>query len=286
MRPSYGCVVLTQGRRLEDLDRALSSLLRQRGVDLDVVVVGNGWKPEGIRHDVRAVAVPENLGVPGGRNAGVPHVRGELLLFLDDDAGLPDEDALERIARLFADDPALAVVQPRVVDPAGRPGPREWVPRLRVGDRTRSSEVTIVHEAIVVFRRRFFDAAGGWPDFFFFFNEGVDLTWRLLDAGHRAWYAGDIVALHPVPRRRRGRFDYFHARNRVWLARRNLPLPLAAAHAAIWLARYATRAGSLEDARQILRGYRAGLTTPPPDRRPLRWRTIWKMTTLGRPPVV
>jgi GT2 family glycosyltransferase len=285
--PSYGCIVLTEGGRPEDLARALDSLVRQRGVDLDVVVVGNGSAPNGLPSSIRRVVLPENLGVPGGRNAGVPHVQGELLLFLDDDALFPDNDALARIARMFAEDQRLGAVSPRLDDPDGRPTPRHWVPRVRVGDKARSSEVASICEAASVIRRRSFEAAGGWAGNFFFLHEGLELAWRILDLGERLWYAGDVVALHPAPpegRLRRSR--YMSSRNRVWLARRNLPAPLAATHMTLWFLRMAASLRSRDDAAQLLRGYRDGLRQPPGDTRRLRWRTIWRMTAVGRPPVI
>ena len=287
MTPSYGCVVVTQGRRPDDLRRALDSVLRQRGVDVDVIVVGNGWDPQGLPPPARGLALAENLGAPAARNAGVQHVGGELMLFLDDDAGLVDEDALERIGGMFAAAPELGAVQPRIVDPSGRPPPREWVPRLYVGDRTRSSDVIALWEGAVVVRREALEQVGGWPAPFFYFHSGVDLGWRIWDAGYRIRYAGDVVAFHPaVPATRHRYFHYLSSRNRVWVARRNLPLPLAAAHVAVWFLRSAAGLRSRRDAGQVLRGYLDGLREPPVDRRPLRWRTIWRMTLTGRPPVV
>jgi GT2 family glycosyltransferase len=287
MKPSYGCVILTQGRRPDDLRRGLESVLRQRAVDVDVVVVGNGWEPEGLPPPARGLALAENVGAAAGRNAGVPHVRGELLLFLDDDASLADDDALERVARMFRAAPEVGAVQPRVVDPSGRLAPRQWVPRLRVGDRARSSDIVAVWEGTVVVRRRAFEQAGGWPAPFFYFHEGIDLAWRIWDAGYRVRYAGDVVALHPAPpAKRHDHFHYLSSRNRVWLARRNLPLTLAAAHVAVWFVRTAVGLRSARDARELLRGYVGGFREPPGDRRPLRWRTVWRMTLAGRPPVI
>src|SRR5688572_8487853 len=89
---SFGCIVLTQGRRRPELAAAVGSLLAQRGVEVDVVVVGNGWAPEGLPDGVKSVHLPEDVGIPGGRNAGVPAVSGELLFFLDDDARLRSEE--------------------------------------------------------------------------------------------------------------------------------------------------------------------------------------------------
>jgi GT2 family glycosyltransferase len=285
--PSYGCIVLTEGRRPDNLARSLDSLFRQRGVELDLVVVGNGAVPNGVPSSVRKIVLPRNEGVPGGRNAGVPHVTGDLLLFLDDDALFPDENALARIGRMFADDERLGAVSPRLDDPDGRPTPRNWVPRVRVGDKARSSEVASICEAASVIRRRSFERAGGWAGNFFFLHEGLELAWRILDLGDRLWYAGDVIALHPAPPARRlPRSRYHSSRNRVWLARRNLPAPLAATHMTLWFLRMAASLRSREDAQELLRGYRDGLRQPPGDRRRLRWRTIWRMTTVGRPPVI
>lgn len=285
----FGCVVLTGGRRPDDLALGLASLRRQRGVELDVVVVGNDWAPEGLPDWVRSVHVPENVGIPEGRNRGVGEVRGELLFFLDDDAALVADDTLARIAARFAAEPDLGILQPRV-DPRGGEGAplRNWVPRLRVGDRSRESDVAALWEGAVAIRRELFDRVGGWPGDFRFVHEGVDLAWRVLDAGYRVVYAGDLVVEHPVHQPfRHGYSWYFGARNRVWLARRHLPAPLGVLFVASFAAR--TLPGmvrSREHAREALRGYRDGLRGPCGPRRVLRGRTLWRMTRHGRPPVV
>lgn len=287
MKPTFGCVVLTQGGRPDELRLGLESLRRQRGVDPDVVVVGNGCEPTGLPPGARTLALAENVGATAGRNAGVPHVRGELLLFLDDDARLPDDDALERVARTFSAKPRLGLLQPRVADPSGAPPQRHWVPRLRVGDPTRSSEVTAVWEGAVAMRRRVFDEVGGWPEEFFYLHEGIDLAWRALDAGWAVWYAGDVLALHPaLPGARHGFFHYVSARNRVWLARRHLPVALAVAYVTVWLLHTAARLRSPADRREAMRGYIDGLRKPCGRRRRIRWRTVWRMTLAGRPPLV
>jgi GT2 family glycosyltransferase len=279
-------VVLTQGRRPDELQRGLESLLAQQGVDLDVVVVGNGWAPSGLPDGVRGVERATDEGIPAGRNFGVPHVRGELLFFLDDDASLAEPDALARVAQKFAADPRLGLVQLRV-DPS-EPGPvaREWVPRLRVGDRERSSDVTHVWEGAVAIPRRVFDEVGGWPGDFRFVHEGVDLAWRVMDAGYRVHYAGDVTAVHPPYRPARNEYGYyFGARNRVWLARRYLPLPLGALFVATFVVRALPRLSSVDRLRRAARGYRDGMKGPCGPRRRLRARTLLRMTLAGRPPV-
>ena len=287
MSVDYGVVILTMGKRPEDLRRAIDSVLAQRDVRVDVVVVGNGWDPVGLPSGVGALGLPENLGIPAGRNAGVPLVEGHLLFFLDDDAALADPYFLAAIKGRFDSDPGLGLVQPRVEDPTGARPPGRWVPRLVVGDRTRSSYATTLWEGATAIRRSAFDAAGGWPEEFFYGHEGIDLVWRVWDAGFTCWYAGDLVVHHPViDPLRHEEFYRMNARNRVWLARRNLPAVLEVAYVGSWVALTVARVRDREALGAWFEGLREGFRDDPADRRKMSWRTVWRMTKAGRPPVV
>jgi GT2 family glycosyltransferase len=285
--PRFGCVVLTAGRRPDDLRAAVESLLRQEGVETDIVVVGNGCRPDGVPDGVPIVALERDDGIPAGRNAGVEHVGGELLFFLDDDARVAEPDALARIAAAFSADPELALVQLGVAPLDGGPRSRDWVPRLRVGDPARSSEITVVWEGAVAMRRDVFERVGRWPAAFRFVHEGIDLGWRIMDAGFRMRYAGDVVALHPSPSgTAHGYSYYFGARNRVWLARRYLPLPLGAIYVTVFALRTVPRLKSRRAVQEAARGYRDGMRGPCGGRSRLRARTLLRMTQAGRPPIM
>ncbi len=286
-RPKFGVVVLTMGNRPDDLKRGLTSLTSQRDVEVDVVVVGNGWQPVGLPDGVKAKGLPENLGIPAGRNAGVSLVEGELLFFLDDDACLPEDDILARMAAQFEADPTLGMIQPRVVDPDGREAPRRWIPRVRVGDPTQSSPAMNVWEGAVAIRRAAFEFAGGWPEPFWYAHEGIELAWRVWDGGFYVRYDGEIEVHHPaIQPTRHAEFYRFQARNRVWLARRNLPLPVGVIYVLVWAGVSALRLRSRPALLETLRGYRIGLTESGGQRRPMSWRTIWRMTRAGRPPII
>ena len=286
-QPEFGVVVLTMGNRPDDLKRGLASVLSQRDVDVDVVVVGNGWQPVGLPDGVNAKGLPENLGIPAGRNAGVSLVEGPLLFFLDDDACLPEDDILARMAAQFEADPTLGMIQPRVVDPDGNQAPRRWTPRVRVGDAARSSPAMNVWEGSVAIRRDAFEFAGGWPEPFWYAHEGIELAWRVWDGDFHVRYDGEIEVYHPaIQPTRHAEFYRYQARNRVWLARRNLPLPVGVLYVLVWAGVSALRLRSRAALVETLRGYRIGLTEPGGERRPMSWRTIWRMTRAGRPPVI
>lgn len=286
-RPQVGVVILTMGTRPRDLEGAIASVLMQESVDVDVVVVGNGWQPVGLPEAVTTLALPTNVGIPAGRNAGVPHVAGELLLFVDDDAALASPDFLAEAAAMFARDAGLGLIQPRVVDPSGEVSPRRWVPRLRVGDPLASGPATSLWEGVVVIRRSLWQDVGGWPDEFFYAHEGIDLVWRTWDAGYLPWYGAELVAHHPViDPKRHAEYFRLNARNRVWLARRNLPLVLEPCYVGTWILLTILRERSAASLRAWFGGLVEGMRTKPTGRRRMRWSTVWAMTRAGRPPVI
>jgi len=285
--PSFGAVVLSMGNRPADLTRVLASLLSQVGVVLDVLVVGNGWTPTGLPRGVRSVALPMNVGIPEGRNIGARHVRGDVLVFVDDDAYLPDDTVLRRLAAVLARDKRTAIVQPRALDPSGAPAPRRWVPRLRVREPDRGGVVAGLWEGVFAVRRLAFEQAGGWPGRFFYAHEGIELVWRVWDAGWVVRYAPEIVVHHPATNPSRHDTYYrMNARNRVWVARRNLPPMLAVVYVGVWIAITVVRVRRPGPLRVWFLGLWEGLTTPAGPRRPLRWRTVARLTRAGRPPVV
>ena len=214
------------GNRPADLrPRARVRCSPSADVELDVVVVGNGWHPVGLPAGVRGHGLPENLGIPAGRNAGVPLVDGRA-------AVLPRRRRRAAATttcwpgwpRQFAADPQLGLIQPRVVDPDGRPAPRRWTPRVRVGDPAPEQPG---HERLG--GRGGHPAGGlrlrrGWPEPFWYAHEGIELAWRVWDGGCHVRYDGEIEVHHPaIQPTRHAEFYRFQARNRVWLARRNLP---------------------------------------------------------------
>ncbi len=287
-RPRVGVVVLTMGKRPEDLTRAIKSVLAQRNVMVDVAVVGNGWRPDLVVGGVKSVYLPENLGIPAGRNAGVSKVSGEYLFFLDDDASLPDSDFLSRGIAMLVEDPSIGIIQPMVIDPSGTTPPKRWIPRLRKGDATHSSNVFSVWEGAVLTTRAVFDRIGGWGDPYFYAHEGIELAWRTWNAGYRVWYAGNLVANHPVINPTRHDFYFrLNARNRVWLAKRNLPWILAPFYVGSWtLVQLVRWVRHREGLKPWFSGWVEGWKTSPGGREAMPWSTIWRMTRAGRFPIL
>ncbi|HEU5033729.1 MAG TPA: glycosyltransferase [Mycobacteriales bacterium] len=283
----FGVVVLSMGNRPVELERGLASLLQQREVTLDVLVVGNGWEPTGLPSGVRGHGLATNVGVPEGRNIGAAAVSGDVLLFFDDDLVLDDAGMLATVRDAFAADPALGVLQPRAVDPGGGATARRHVPRLRTADPERSGDVAWFWEGCSFVRRSAFERVGGWPGHFVYGHEGIELAWQLIDAGYRIRYAAELSVQNPPAEPFRApRHQYFNARNRVWVARRNLPHPVLELYLLVWMVATFARARGRANALAAARGFLDGARQPAGGRRPISWRAVWRLTRLGRPPIV
>nr|WP_205379152.1 glycosyltransferase family 2 protein [Streptomyces sp. SID7805] len=278
------------GNRPDELRALLDSVAGQDLKATHIVVIGNGSPLPPLPEGTTGVELSENLGVSGGRNAALDELRKlgdvDVVVDLDDDGLLISPDVFSRLAELYARDPELGIVSFRIADERGRTQ-RRHVPRLRVGDPARGGYVTTFLGGGHALSLPMLDRIGGWPDEFFYAHEETDLAWRALDDGWRVLYAPEMVLQHPwTSPTRHAVYHRMVARNRVWLAKRHLPAPLVPVYLGVWTALTVVRNRSAAGLRAWAGGFAEGVRTPCGRRKPMRWRTVWRMTKLGRPPVI
>ena len=275
-------VVLTQANRPAELARAIASVRAQRDVDLQLVLVVNGAHPLQTEPSDRLIVLPENVGIPGGRNVGAVAADARLVMFLDDDAELLDSGLLAAVVDRFKADPRLGAMAIRLIDEHGRTQ-RRHIPRLGERSAERSGPVTYFIGAACVVRAETFHEIEGFDARFFYAMEESDLSWRLLDAGWSIWYSADLKAFHPrTTPSRHPWYARLTARNRLWMAWNLLPAPMFAGYLLTWTSVAVARGAPL---REMLAGYREAWSARPA-RHPIQWRTVVRMTLLGRPPIV
>jgi GT2 family glycosyltransferase len=159
-------VILTQGDRPKDLAAAITSIVDSAATEDEIVVVGNGYDPASIE-GVTTLGLPENIGIPAGRNAGIEVASGELICFLDDDARLLGPDFGSKLKHLFEADPTLGIVTFRITDVASGVSQRRHVPRVGNVDPEASSEVTSFLGGACAVRSEVLDRVGLLPGEFF-----------------------------------------------------------------------------------------------------------------------
>ncbi|KAA0935981.1 glycosyltransferase [Streptomyces apricus] len=296
MGPRIAVAVVTMGTRPQEVDALLASVAKQDVAPERIVIVGNGSPlPEfaerlGLPGEVTTIEVDENLGCPGGRNVALRRLREfgdvDVVVELDDDGLLVDPDVLRTVRDLYAAEPRLGIVGFRIADENGETQ-RRHVPRLGAKDPMRGGEVTCFLGGGHALSMEMLEQTGDWPAEFFFAHEETDLAWRAADAGWTIRYEPQLLLQHPkTSPARHAIYHRVTARNRVWLVRRRLPLPLIPVHLAVWTALTLLRTRSAGGLKAWFGGFVEGLRAPAGERRPMRWRTVWRLTRLGRPPVV
>jgi GT2 family glycosyltransferase len=275
---SISWVVLTMGTRNAELQSAIGSLSPD-----DVLVVLNGSSGPTGEPTEASLVLPDNVGVPGGRDAGLLATTSDIVGFLDDDAELRGDT--NRVREAFDDDAHLGAVALRLVDETGATA-RRHVPRLGGRDPERTGEVALFLGGACAVRREAYEEVGGYFVELFYGHEEVELSWRLVDAGWSIRYLADVEVFHPRTTIERHPDGWeLTGRNRVLIARRTLPWPVALVHVSAWLMLGLLRAPAAEHRHRYVRGWRRGWRMAV-ERSPISWRGVWRLVRLGRPPIV
>ena len=105
-------VIIPTWNRKDDLSDAVDSVLKQKGVELEIIVVDNGSE-DGTQEYCRNLAAretrfryfrfEENRGITIAENTGLSEARGEIIFCLDDDEFMEEDDLLRKVNRLDKD---------------------------------------------------------------------------------------------------------------------------------------------------------------------------------------
>ncbi|WP_175545171.1 glycosyltransferase family 2 protein [Variovorax sp. OV329] len=149
---------------------------------------------------LQVIASPMSKGLSRGRNLGLAKASGEILCFPDDDCTYPPE-LIAKVLQCF-EATGADIVCGRAAAPDGRSINGRFEARAQRVDL--QNVFTTQIEWVVFFRRRVFEAIGGYDDAIgvgadtpWQSCEGPELTIRALRGGFSAWYDPEIFAHHP-----------------------------------------------------------------------------------------
>ncbi len=255
-------VVIANWNGADHLEACLAALrrqtLRQR---MTVVVVDNGstdGSPAVLARFAdlaRVIANPTNLGFAVACNQGIAAAGpAEFVALLNNDA-VPEPDWLEQMIRAMGQDQRIGCATPKVLSAADRTvfdnaghavfadGLTRGRGRLEVdaGQYDRQEEVFGPSGCAALLRRRMLDDIGLLDEHFFAYCEDADLAFRARLRGWTCVYVPTAVVYHEFSATTEA-FSAFKAmhveRNRLWLAVKNLPLPLLLVSPGFTLLRY------------------------------------------------
>jgi GT2 family glycosyltransferase len=281
-RPSISLCILCHDRPAE-LSDALASAAAD-GPWAEVVVLDMASDPpiEPVA-GVTWLRSDENVGVTKGRNLLAGTAKGDVLVFLDDDAVFVTP-VIAKLTDAFGAEPTLGAVAVRVRRQSGEGPSLEHPFRGSAAAAEAPRECAYFVGCGYAIRREAHLDAGGYDDRFFYSTEEVDLSFRLLRDGWRLRYDPALEVEHRPSPKGRGRTGSavpgWRLRNRFLLVRAHLPVAIAVPHAGVWVVRTGVEAVRARSVKQWWRLGREGLSLPV-DRRPLGWRRLARIHRLG-----
>ena len=293
-------ILITYGRK-EDLKSCLNSILKQEFNDYEVIIVDNNedelisnYLKESISRmkdkdedmdKVRYYKVNKNLGVTGGRNFGIKRAKGDILVFIDDDAFLENKNAFQKVHSNFFKDSHIGVLSFKVINYYSKKIERKEFPhknkRLNLDKQFETSYFIGAGHAI---KKEIFDKIGLYSEDFFYGMEELDLSFKIVDSGYRIYYYPEIIVWHKNSLK--GRLTEKEKwqkilENRIKVSIRNLPWKYIIFNTLIWSAKVFIEVRG--DFTIIFKSYRNVFRERNnilKERKVINWKTILKLKKL------
>jgi glycosyltransferase involved in cell wall biosynthesis len=182
------------------LRRCLEGIAELRYPRYEVIVVDDGSTDVSAaiaaEFDVRLISI-EPSGLSAARNVGLAAARGEIVVYLDDDAW-PDPDWLRFLVLAFRTSDHAAIGGPNL--PPADDGPVATCVANSPGGPTHvllsDSEAEHIPGCNMAFRRHALECIGGFDPQFLTAGDDVDICWRLQDAGETLGFHAAAVVWH------------------------------------------------------------------------------------------
>jgi GT2 family glycosyltransferase len=239
-------VIPTHNRRVDVL-RCLGSVYKLHYNDYDVIVVDNASTDETYNDiskqfpQVKIIRNSKNLGVTGGRNAGLINADGDCIFFLDNDT-VVDPEALRRLIEIIENDHQVGMVgptvyyldQPDVIWARGASinplTAKNSFNQKELKRETDAMEVQVLPTAFLV-TRQVIKEIGGFDNVFFATYEDTDFCFRVRRAGYKILCSSKAKVWHDVHIDKYDELSrllsraFYISRNRLIFIRKHFGLP-------------------------------------------------------------
>ena len=280
-------VIVPNYNGLRFLPTCLGALRRQTYPPdrLEIILVDDGSTDASVQFvqthfpEVRVLPLKRNVGLAAACNRGAAIARGDILALLNNDTEVEPQwvealvEALQRHPWAGAAASKMLLFDRRdVLHSAGDLMGIDGIPRNRgvwEVDRGQYDQQPVVFGGCggaVAYRKRVWDALGGFDESLFMYLEDVDFAWRMQLQGWGTVFAPAARVYHHLSATGGGPLASFYTgRNTIWVIVKNMPTDLLrrywrAVVLAQWrIARDALRAWRGAAARARLRGQLAGL---------------------------
>ena len=173
------------GYRNGNVSRLINDISKQTFKDIEVILV-KGVKPNG-----------------HARNVGAEKAKGDLFLFIDDDAILGDNRVIENLIEAFSVEDRIGMAGASTLVPEDSNWFQRWLAREEpraiypIVDRVTETKEGATH-LCCAFPRRIYEEVGGESDILITGTD-LDMRHRIRKAGYKTVLAPNCWAYHPLP---------------------------------------------------------------------------------------
>lgn len=257
-------VIITYNRPGDTLEllQNISTLYDAKDLLQDVVVVNNASTSDytAVKEYIHSttelpfqfIEAPSNLGVTKGRNFALQFAKGDIVIFLDDDAVLQNKDALQHVVRSFStpgmDSRLIGIVSFKILYYDTLQMQVNGLPHKNYAEYKDRQEFFTYFFAggAHAIRKKVLEEVGNLPEEFFYGMEEYDLSYRILEKGYCIKYDASIVMLHKEsPLGRKPKADKLRMMwvNKAKVAYRYLPGLYYTSTALMWSFQYLKETG-------------------------------------------
>ena len=188
-------------------------------LDAEIIVVDNKSEDESCKFvktffpDVILISNTENLGFSKGNNIGAEQAKGEYLCILNPDTVLP-EDCFTKLIGFHKELQNPGSIGVQLIDGSGEflkeskrnvPTPRVALMKLLGNcsqyynlklNQNEKGETDILVGAFMFMKTSLYRQVNGFDEDYFMYGEDIDLSFRILKAGFKNYYFGEIQSVH------------------------------------------------------------------------------------------
>lgn len=227
-------VIILSWNRKNEILKTLEDLKRQTYKNFEIIVVdqvstdGTLEAIEELFSDAKIIRLHKNFGVPGGRNIGIANAKGNILVFLDNDASL-NERALEIVVKRFSMEDSLGIIGFKILNATtGKLDLSSWAyQKVKIKDEDMEFRTYSFCGGASAIKKGVFEKVGYYWDELFWGWEEIELSIRVLDAGYAILYLPSIIVNHRISKENktnRNLAECIRLKNSLWVLWRCMPI--------------------------------------------------------------
>ena len=198
---------------LKSVQLAITSL------DAEIIVIDNNSSDDScdmmkeLFPEIRCIQNTENVGFSKANNQGVAQAKGEYICFLNPDTVIA-EDTFSKLIEFAETKTDLGVLGCRLIDGSGRflPESKRNIPEIKIAAQKlfgndkgyyanhigefEIGAVDVFVGAFMIIKKAIYNNVNGFDEDYFMYGEDIDLSYKILKAGHKNYYYGETSIIH------------------------------------------------------------------------------------------